>query len=136
MQADVNLIAVVAAAVASFIIGYLWYSPMLFGKKWMESMGMKMDANMPKGDMMKPMVITFILSIVTAFVLAKVLIFMGASSIEAGCLGAFWIWLGFMLPTGAMNVLFEKKNFTTFLIGTSHQLVNLIIMGIILVVMG
>ena len=30
---EINMLAVVAAAVSSFIIGGLWYSPMLFGKK-------------------------------------------------------------------------------------------------------
>ena len=33
---EVNYVAVLAAAIASFVIGALWYSPMLFGKMWMK----------------------------------------------------------------------------------------------------
>jgi len=40
----VNWLAVVAGAVAAFLAGWLWFSPMLFGKKWAEGSGVKMDS--------------------------------------------------------------------------------------------
>ena len=38
---SVNWLAVIGAAVASMVVGYLWYSDYLFGKMWRKSSGMK-----------------------------------------------------------------------------------------------
>lgn len=49
----VSWAAVVVGAVVSFLVGWLWYSPKLFGTKWAEGVGVKLgDASqMPKGTM-------------------------------------------------------------------------------------
>jgi Protein of unknown function (DUF1761) len=46
----VSWLAVLAGAVLSFLLGWLWYSPPLFGTKWAEGSGVKMNTadNMPK----------------------------------------------------------------------------------------
>jgi hypothetical protein len=36
---DINYFAVVAAAVATFFLGWLWYSPVLFARQWMNAHG-------------------------------------------------------------------------------------------------
>lgn len=36
---DLNLFAIVVAATASFLLGGLWYSPVMFGKTWMKEAG-------------------------------------------------------------------------------------------------
>ena len=45
-----NWLAIIAAAVAIFVVGFIWYGP-LFGKAWMESTGMTEEkakaGNMP-----------------------------------------------------------------------------------------
>jgi hypothetical protein len=35
----VNLLAVLACAIAGMVVGFLWYSPMLFANPWMRLMG-------------------------------------------------------------------------------------------------
>ena len=49
----VSWLAVVAGAVLSFLLGYFWYSPTLFGVKWAEGSGVKMNTadKMPMGAM-------------------------------------------------------------------------------------
>ncbi len=49
----VNWLAVFAGAILSFALGYFWYSPKLFGVKWAEGSGVKLDDadNMPVGAM-------------------------------------------------------------------------------------
>ncbi|MGY8815021.1 MAG: DUF1761 family protein [Gammaproteobacteria bacterium] len=42
LTAGVSWIAVVVSFVVSFMLGWLWYSPMLFGKKWAEGVGVEM----------------------------------------------------------------------------------------------
>jgi len=34
---SINYLAVLAAAVSTFVLGGLWYSPLLFGKAWMRA---------------------------------------------------------------------------------------------------
>lgn len=34
-EVTVNYVAILVAVIASMILGYLWYSKMLFGKAWM-----------------------------------------------------------------------------------------------------
>ncbi len=49
----VNWLAVIVGAVVTFILGWLWYSPMVFGKKWAEGVGVDLGAasEMPTGAM-------------------------------------------------------------------------------------
>ena len=50
---DVNWLAVIVGAVAAFLAGWLWYSPMLFGKTWAAGNGVEMGTaqSMPVGAM-------------------------------------------------------------------------------------
>ncbi len=50
LSLNVNWLAVIAGTVASFLVGWLWYSPKLFGIKWAEGVGVKLtDSKLPKG---------------------------------------------------------------------------------------
>lgn len=50
---NVSWLAVIAGAVVSFVGGWLWYSPLLFGPKWAEGSGVEMGtaSAMPFGAM-------------------------------------------------------------------------------------
>ncbi|MEM9108177.1 MAG: DUF1761 family protein [Pseudomonadota bacterium] len=58
-------IAVIAGAVAAFLIGWLWYSPMLFGPKWAEGVGVEMGtaSDMPVGAMVSQAIGLLLLSL-------------------------------------------------------------------------
>ena len=53
ITANVGWLAVIVSAVVSFLVGWLWYSPMLFGPKWAEGVGVEMGTadEMPFGAM-------------------------------------------------------------------------------------
>src|SRR3989344_5945336 len=94
----INYLAVVAAAVASMAIGFVWYGP-LFGKQWMALMGFtkeSMNAAKAKG-MSKSYALMTIGSLVMAYVLANGLVFgnsyLNMYGVSAGLQGAFWYWL-------------------------------------------
>lgn len=57
-------IAVIVGAVAAFLAGWLWYSPMLFGPKWAEGVGVEMGTanEMPVGAMVSQAVGLLLLS--------------------------------------------------------------------------
>ncbi len=58
ITANVNWLAVVLGAVLSFLLGWLWYSPALFGKKWAEGVGVELGgaSAMPIGAMVAQIV--------------------------------------------------------------------------------
>lgn len=49
-----------------------------------------------------------------------------------GITSAFWMWLGFIMPVQATDVLFSKKPFKLFAINTCYQLASLLGMGIVI----
>lgn len=64
ITANVHWLAVIVGFVLSFLLGWLWYSPKLFGTKWAEGVGVKMgEANqMPVAPMVLQAVGTFLLA--------------------------------------------------------------------------
>ena len=56
--------AVFVGAIVSFLVGWLWYSPKLFGPKWAEGVGVKMGdpTEMPKVAMGSQMLGLFLMS--------------------------------------------------------------------------
>ncbi len=133
---NVDLITVVVAAIAAFIVGMIWYSPALFGKKWMKIMGMsEKDMAKNKDKMMGVMATSLVLSGIMAYVLAHILAFSQASTLADAVQGAVWVWLGFIVTTTYMGVLYEKKSMDWFIMTVGHYLFALIAMALVLVMM-
>ena len=135
----INVWAVLVAAVASMVIGFLWYGP-LFGKVWMGMMGWDKKSpaeveSMKKG-MTKGYVLTFIGALVMAYVLQHALVFASAylrsTGVSAGLMVGFWNWLGFIAPVTMGVVLWEGKSWKLWCFNNAYWLVNLLVMGVIL----
>ncbi|MDP2665998.1 MAG: DUF1761 domain-containing protein [Candidatus Diapherotrites archaeon] len=130
----VNWVAVIVAAIAAQVIGYLWYSQGVFGKDWMKELGISpkemkkemkgMEATMIKG---------FLGSLIMAYILAQFLLHTLAVSLADGMLTAFWAWLGFIAVVMYGGVLWEKKSEKWFWMSSLYYLVSLLVMAIILV---
>ncbi len=130
----INYLAVLISAIATMVIGALWYSPILFGKIWIELSGVtqkKIEEAKKKG-MSKSYLFTFIGSLITAYVLAHFVDYLEATTASGGAQLAFWLWLGFIAPVNLGMVLWEGKPFKLFLLNTLHHLVSLIVIAIIL----
>ncbi len=126
-----NYLAVVVAALASFFVGMLWYSPLLFGKVWMKLMNInekKMKGAKKKG-MVGTLITAFVTSLVTAFVLNY---FIQGFSLTTGLLSTLLVWLGFFATTSLGMVLWENKPVSLYLIKASHELVSLLAMALVL----
>jgi hypothetical protein len=130
----VNWVAIVIAAIAQFVIGWIWYGP-LFGKTWMSMMGMSQQS-MGREGMGKTMVLTFIGSLVTAAVLSMLVGWMGAKTLGAGIAAGFWAWLGFVATVTLGGVLFAKMSWNLYILNNAYQLVSLAVMGAILAKWG
>jgi hypothetical protein len=126
---EFNLWAVLTAALASFVLGGLWYSPMLFGKAWQRETGLS-DEKLAGGNMALIFGVAFVLSLAAAFVFAM---FLGprpplALGLGAGAsAGLFWVSSSF-----GINYLFERKSLKLFLINAGYHTLQFTLIGLIL----
>ena len=132
---SINYWAVLAAAVASHILGFLWYGP-LFGKQWMKLMGFsekQMKGKSQKG-MGKTYTIMTVSALVTSYILAHFVDYVQALTVMEAITLGFWVWLGFLATTQIGSVLWEQKPAKLYFINTAYSLVNLCVMSVILTV--
>ena len=130
MMPALNWGAIAIASVVQLVLGMLWYSPVLFGKRWMKLAKVKMK----KGENMGPqMAIAFVAGLVMAAVMSHALMSLRVVSVlGAGCFAAC-AWLGFVVPTQVSSVLWAKKPLGLFAIDVFYWLVAMKLMAIILV---
>ena len=134
MAVEINYLAVLVAAVASMVIGGLWYS-VLFGKQWMKLMGFKAeDMSKMKTTAKQSYAIGFLSSLVMSYVLAHFVDYTGSMTVVAGLQLGFWVWLGFTATLQLGSVLWEGKSWRLFFLNTAHSLVSLLAMAVILAV--
>jgi hypothetical protein len=132
----VNVWAMLGAAVASMVIGFLWYSPLLFAKPWMIAMGYDPEdkariAELQKGAW-RLYGIDFLCSLLGAFVLGKITFHLGVSTFYYGMKVGLAVWAGFVATVQLTDTLFGKRPFKLFLINTGYQLVCYLAMGAIM----
>jgi len=140
MLVTVNYLAVLVAAVATMVVGFIWYGPMLFGKTWMRAIGADPNDKEKMEQMKKGMstgyALTFVASLVSAYILAIFIGRIGSGSIESGCKIAFAAWLGFVVPIKLGDAIFSGKprqqSMTMFWLGAGYQLVSFLAMGVII----
>ena len=131
IPATVNYFAVFIAAVASMFLGGLWYSPMLFGKLFMKESKRK-EKDMKNAHPTKAYAITFLTTLITAYILAHFVDYVEATTVTSAFLLAFWVWLGFYATTATGSVLWENKSWSLYFLNVSYHLVALAIMAVIL----
>jgi hypothetical protein len=128
--------AVIVATLAHYILGGLWYSPLLFGNKFLQIINWSPEkiAEMGNQSHAKELAIAFVLSLVLVYVLAHFVQYTKATTAMAGIQTAFWLWLGFVVTTQLPTVLFEQRPLGLFLINVSYQFVGCAIAGAILAI--
>lgn len=136
LTANVSIIEIIAAVILNCIIGYAWYSPMLFGNTWAKLAGVKMPGKNAtkeeKNKGMQSMLGMLVASTITVYVLAHIMSFAQVANPIDAILTAFWMWLGFQAVLQLNTVLFEQKPCKLFLINTAYQLVSLVTMALVI----
>jgi hypothetical protein len=104
---EINILAVFAASVAQFILGFVWYMP-LFGKTWGKIHGHDLlspeEQKKAEAGMTPLLVMQFVVTVVTTTVLSMFMFAFGGMWNTYGM--AAFLWLGFVLPTQVSAVLF------------------------------
>ena len=74
----INLLAVIAAAIAAFVLGFLFHGPVT-GKLWMKLAGVQMTGNEKLSDMVPQMLWNLLSNLVTAYALSVIYLFASTS---------------------------------------------------------
>ena len=135
--AGMNYWAVLAAGVAGFVCGGLYY--WVLAKPWMEASEWSAErrAAHAAGEMKQPvipMVTAIVADLVMAWVLAGLIAHLGAGqvTIRNGIISAVFVWFGFVITTLAVNYGFGGRKPMLVVIDGGHWLGVLIVMGAII----
>lgn len=125
----INWLAVVAAALSMFVLGAVWYSPILFVKPWAKAAGLEIDYE-KRGNFAVILGTSFVLTLIMAANLA----FFVAGVADLGAVIGYSVAAG--LGWAALSLwvisLFERRPFTYVLINGGYLTIGFAIMGLIL----
>ena len=136
----INYLAVLVSAIVIFVLGGLWYSPVLFAKRWIALQGRteeQMRADAASANMPVMYTIAFICAFIQAWVLAMVLGHMSQVAemgVAHAAIFSALLWLGFAASTSYATALFSMKPRQLWLIDSTYNLVSFVLAGIILAV--
>jgi hypothetical protein len=134
MEVQVNLVAVLVAAAASFVVGMVWYAKPVFGNAWFKLVDMSDDK--AKNGMMMAMGKAAVAALLTAYVLAHVTYlssyFFGNSFMNSALTTAFWLWLGISATTIVTHDAFEQRSMKLTAINLGNQLATFLAMGLVI----
>jgi hypothetical protein len=126
---QINYLAVIAAAICTFLAGALWYSPVLFGKAWQREAGLS-DQQLAGSNMVRIFAATLLLGLIAAFVFA---LFLGPRpSMPLGLGAGFSAGLCWVASSIGMNYLFARRSFKLFLIDGGYHTLQFTLIGVVL----
>ncbi len=131
----VNYIAVLVAAIVVFVLGWLWYSPLLFYKPWMRARGMDpavamAGAKMPTGKL----VIELVRCLVLAYIVAHFVAALGITNWLGAVHFGVFLWIGFPVILLTGSILWENTPVKVAAIHAGDWLVKLLVIPIIVTV--
>lgn len=129
---DVNYIAVLIATVINMVVGTLWYSPVLFGNVFTKALG-KSDEELKamKRGIAKMYIFALAGALISSYVLGLMITMTNARTIADVVQLSFWLWLGFVVTTGLLGVVFENRNKTLYMLQSGYYLVVFILAGLV-----
>ncbi|HEV2752115.1 MAG TPA: DUF1761 domain-containing protein [Gemmatimonadales bacterium] len=132
--ANINVLAVVVAAVLTFVLGMVWYSPALFARQWMAAQGYTPERleEMKRKGVTRAYAVSVLCYLVTAYVVALLASYTSSTTFAQGLWLGFLSWLGFAATIGLTANLFSEKPLAAWVIDAGYQLAYLVLMGVLL----
>jgi Protein of unknown function (DUF1761) len=133
---DINLWAVLGAAVAAMVVGWLWFG-LLFRSAWTR-LAQLADRPAAKDAVQYP--IALVVNLLGAFVLAYI---SSASQIanqttllEAALYSAVFVWLAFSAGRALITTTFESRSVKLLLVNSGHDLAVILTMALVIGLVG
>ena len=138
MIPEINIWAVLLATLSSMVVGSVWYTPKVFGNYWMKVA--KVSPSGEAKDAVKPILITLVVSFVSALVLAGSAAisqhFYGGNFPANTLITAVILWAGFTAARFITHDAFEGRPAGLTVLNCAHELVTLVVMGLIIGLFG
>jgi hypothetical protein len=112
------------------IIGFLWYTPVLFGNVWMQLVGLKKEEMRTAAG---PMVGTVLMTLIGSFLLAVFIQLTGASTALEGFVIALLLSI-IICAKIAVNYFFEGRSFKLYLLTVGFHVIPYLIGDVLLAV--
>jgi uncharacterized membrane protein len=116
------------AALSAFVLGGLWYSPLLFGRAWQRETGLS-DEQLARPNRLLNFSVSFLLCLVAAIAFSMVITpeagFFMAFHSGVG-IGLFWVATSF-----GVNYLFEQKSLKLWFINAGYHCLQFTLYGLI-----
>jgi hypothetical protein len=133
MVPEINYWAVLLATLSSMVVGSIWYSMKVFGKRWAQLAKVDMDRG---GSAVIPILVTLIVSFLTAWILAGSTYlaweFYGGGYLLAALGTGVILWAGFTAARFITHDAFEGRPTSLTVLNIAHELVTIVIMAIII----
>ncbi len=127
-----NLLAIVIAALIPMFMGFIYYHPKVFGKVWMDSLGLK-EEDLKKGNMGAIMGISLVMSVLLSFFMLVNVDGPGQEgefdTFKHGVFHGVLIGIMVAMPVLVTNGLFERKNLKNLAINTLYWIITIGLMG-------
>ncbi|MFE7845450.1 DUF1761 domain-containing protein [Microbacterium sp. NPDC057407] len=133
MVPEINYWAVLLATLSSMVVGSIWYSMRVFGKRWVKLA--KVDMNRGTSPLI-PLLVTLFVSFVTAWVFAGATNiawhFYGGGYLLAALGTGVILWAGFTAARFITHDAFEGRPTSLTVLNIAHELVTVVVMAIII----
>jgi hypothetical protein len=127
-----NIWAVLVSGLLFWVLGAVWFSPVLFAKPWMAALGVVLGGD--KKGFIPAMISSLIGDLITALVMMHFIVWSGASSVGTGAFIGFLCWLGFFVAIQFPQGLYERRPMVVFFIDAGYWFVGLLGVGALLAV--
>lgn len=138
MIPEINVGAVIVATLSTMVVGSIWYTPKVFGNYWMKVA--KVSSSGDSKDAVKPILITLVVSFISAWVLAGSAAiahdFYGGSFLANSLITAVILWAGFTAARFITHDAFEGRPAGLTVLNCVHELVTFGIMALIIGLFG
>jgi hypothetical protein len=129
INVQINYLSVVVAAIVAMVIGFIWYAPPVFGKRWMAYLGTTQAQLGNPGGM--GIAIGAVASLLNAWALAVIAYNVKATDLSDALKLGGLCWLGFMATITAAQISFEKKSWGLWLLNNGHNVIVQVVMAAI-----
>ena len=134
--AAINFLAVLVGAAIYFVLGAVWYSPILFAKRWQAAIGWDESRAQPQTNPLTyavPAVLYLIAGIATAMLAAAT----GTDTLGEGIALGLVTGLGYALAMVGVEATFDPnkpKPLTWFLITTAYHLIGFVVLAVVIAI--
>lgn len=130
----INWLAILAGAAIYFVLGAVWYSPVLFARPWQAAIGWDDSRAQPQTNPLTyvvPAVLYLIAGVATAMLAAAT----GTDTLSEGITLGLVTGIGYALAMVGVEATFDPnkpKPMTWFLITTAYHLIGFVILGVVI----